>query len=237
MFKHNVAIFKFVIAALIMCCTPFRAFTQNPITGWIFISHTQKLHSKWDLFLDAQVRSVYKFKDINTLLLRSAINYNLNGNSSFALGYASKNDWEQEDNGTRFHPEHRVYQQYLFKTEFGRLQFTGRARYEQRYIRSEDEFLFSQRSRAFVACQIPVFAKKDFKKGTYLNFQDEIFLNVFHKNRVNNSFFDQNRILGSLGYRWSDKIDTEVGYMWWYQRENEGDVSSNVIQLMITSNF
>lgn len=229
--------FKIFLAALVMCCTPFRAFTQILNSGWIFVSHTQKLNSKWDLLFDAQVRTDEKVGSINTLLLRSALNYNLGTKSSFALGYASKNDWEQEDNGNRFQPEHRLYQQYIFETEFGKVEFTGRARFEQRFIRSEDEFLFSQRSRAFVACQVPVFAKKDFQKGIYLNFQDEIFLNVSHKHHINNSFFDQNRILGSLGYRWSDKIDTEVGYMWWYQRENEGDVSSNVIQLMITSNF
>lgn len=229
--------FKFVIAALILSCIPFRAITQNPISGWIFVSHTQKLNYRWDLLFDAQMRTDDKFKPIKTVLLRSALNYNLSKKTSFALGYASKNDWEQEDNDNRFQPEHRVYQQFLFKTEIGRVEFTGRARYEYRFIRSENKFLFSQRSRGFVACQIPVFAKKDFQKGMYLNFQDEIFLNVSHKDRVNNSFFDQNRILGSLGYRWSDKIDTEVGCIWWHQREKEGDLFSNVIQLMITSNF
>jgi hypothetical protein len=230
-------VYKFVILALILFSVPFRAFTQNPNTGWIFLSHTQKLNSKWDLLFDAQTRTGDKFRSINTLLLRSAFNYNVNEKSSFALGYASKNDWEQQDNETHFQPEHRIYQQYLFNTEIGRIEFTGRARYEQRFVRSENAFLFSQRARAFTAFQIPVFAAKDFKKGPYINFQDEIFLNVAHKDRVNHSLFDQNRILGSLGYRWSEKIDTELGYMWWYQRENEGDMSTNVIQLMITTSL
>ncbi|MCE7067067.1 DUF2490 domain-containing protein [Dyadobacter sp. CY326] len=234
MFKYNVAI---LIAALILCCNPFRVFAQNPASGWVFVSHTQKLNSRWDLLFDAQVRTGNKLERVNTLLLRSGLNYNLNKKSAVALGYASKNDWEQGDTGSHFQPEHRIYQQFIFKTTLGKAELTGRARYEQRFIRSEDEFLFSQRSRAFVACQIPLFAAKDFQKGMYVNVQDEIFLNVSHKQHLNNSFFDQNRILGSLGYRWSDKIDTEVGYMWWFQREVEGDVSSNVIQLMITSSF
>jgi hypothetical protein len=228
---------KFVIAALILFCTPFRALAQSSNYGWIFLSHTQKLNDKWDLLFDAQVRSGERFKLVNTLLLRSALSYNVNEKNSFALGYASKNDWEREDSLTQYQPEHRIYQQYLFNTKLGRIAFTGRARYEQRFVRTEGRFLFSQRARAFAAFQIPIFMKNDVLKGMYLNFQDEIFLNVYNKHRANNSFFDQNRILGSLGYQWSDKVETELGYMWWYQQEIEGGVPANVIQLMITTHF
>jgi hypothetical protein len=54
---------------------------------------------------------------------------------------------------------------------------------------------------------------------------------------VNNSFFDQNRPFISIDYRWSKKIDTELGYMRWLKRETEQDVSTNVFELMITTSL
>ncbi len=228
--------FRMLIVAMVLSCAHVHAFAQNPYSGWAFLSHTQQLGKKWDLLFDAQVRTGEQFKLVNTLLLRSALSYRVNDENSFALGYASKNDWEPEGNEVRFQPEHRIYQQYQLDVKLAKTEWTVRARFEQRFIRSE-RVLFSQRARAFTAFQIPIFANEDFKKGLYLNFQDEIFLNVSRKSHVNNSVFDQNRLLGSVGYRWSEKIDTELGYMYWFQREQDGDAATNVIQLMITTSF
>ena len=209
---------------------------KNENKGWVFLSHTQKLNSKWDVLFDAQVRSTNQVKFINTLLLRSAINYHLNKKHSVALGYASKNDWEHEDGkAIQYQPEHRIYQQYLFATKAAKIELTARARFEQRFVKEDKVFLFSQRARAFFAAQIPVIANKDFSKGWYVNLQNETFVNVTNRQHVNNDFFDQNRLFSAIGYRWSKKIDTEFGYMWWRQSQADGYLSSNVYQLMITT--
>ncbi|WP_439554951.1 DUF2490 domain-containing protein [Dyadobacter sp.] len=228
--------FRIFMAACVLVCIHFHVLAQNANSGWNFLSHTQQLSKKWDLLFDAQVRTGDQFKAVNTLLLRAAAGYRVNDQNAFALGYASKNDWERENNEVQFQPEHRIYQQYQLSTQLGQTEWTFRGRFEQRFVKTE-RVLFSQRARAFTAFQIPIFVQGDFKKGLYLNFQDEIFLNVSHQSHVNNSFFDQNRVLGSVGYRWSEKIDTELGYMYWYQREADGDVATHVIQLMITTSF
>lgn len=207
--------------------------TEN--TGWIFLSHTQNVSKKWDVLFDAQVRSADKVKSVNTLLLRSALSYHFSKKHSAALGYAFKGDWEHEIGVIDYQPENRIYEQYLFQSKLHKTEFTARFRFEQRFVKEEADYLFSQRARAFLAFQIPVIANKDFSKGVYVNVQDEIFTNVYKKEHVNNSFFDQNRLLFSAGYRWSKKLDTELGYMFWRQNERDGYASANVYQLMITT--
>jgi len=39
--------------------------------------------------------------------------------------------------------------------------------------------------------------KDSFYQGVFVALQDEIFMNIQNKNNINNSFFDQNRIIWS----------------------------------------
>jgi hypothetical protein len=213
------------------------ALAQQENKGWFFLSHTQTLSKKWAILFDAQVRSTDKFMFVNTLLLRGGLRYSLNDKHSVAFGYVNKDDWEHEGKGITFQLEHRIYQQYLFETNLGKAEFTARGRFEQRFIRPgpDSAFRFSQRARVFAAFQLPVFANRNFSRGWYVAVQNEVFLNVTHRQNVNNSFFDQNRLYGSIGYRWSKKLDTELGYYWWRQSEMDGYTSSNVYQVMFTT--
>lgn len=206
-------------------------------TGWIFLTHTQKISKKFKALADVQVRSADKLIHFETLLLRGAIGYNLNDNNSVAFGYAYKGDWTTENGKSMYSPENRIYEQYLFETKIKRTQFTFRLRQEQRFIKDTGRYQFSQRSRALLGFQIPIVANADFSKGLYATIQDEIFVNSHHKEKVNNSFFDQNRPFVSIGYRWSKKIDVEIGYMRWVQREHEENTSTNVYQVMITTSL
>lgn len=225
------------ITGLILCFASITAYAQtNETQGWFFITHQQKLSSKFDLLGDAQLRTANKFDYLNTLLLRSALSYNFNKKHSAALGYAYKGDWEHELEGTAYTLENRIYQQYLYNFKIHRTELSARARLEQRWIK-EESTRFSQRARAFISAQIPLVADTGFTHGLYAGIQNELFFNVQHKERVNHSLFDQNRSFVSVGYRWSKKIDTELGYMHWFQKEMDGDFRRNILQLMITTKF
>ncbi|CAM3685130.1 DUF2490 domain-containing protein [Mucilaginibacter galii] len=225
------------ITGFILCFASVTAYAQtNETQGWFFITHQQKLSSKFDLLMDAQLRTANKFDYLNTLLLRGALSYNFNKKHSAALGYAYKGDWEHETEGTAYTLERRLYQQYLYNFKIHRTELSARARLEQRWIKEENT-RFSQRARAFVSAQIPLMADTGFTRGLYTGIQNELFLNVQHKDRVNHSLFDQNRSFVSLGYRWSKKIDTELGYMYWFQKELDGGFRRNILQVMITTKF
>ncbi len=211
----------------------FAQTTENK--AWFFLSHTQEASKKWNVLADVQVRSSNKVKRVESLLLRSALSYNLNDHHSIALGYAYKGDWEEELAKLKYQLEHRIYQQYLYSHNLKRTELTVRFRLEQRFVKEEDTFDFSQRLRSFLSFQIPISANRDFSKGLYAALQNEVFMNVLHKENVNNHFLDQNRFYVAFGYRWNTKIDTEIGYYNWQQKESDETTVSNVVQLMFTT--
>jgi hypothetical protein len=222
-----------ILASLILHSSGNAQSTENK--GWLFLTHTQKLSKKWDGLADIQFRSSNEWKRIETVLLRGALAYNINDEHAVALGYAYKGDWEEAISKFDFQLEHRIYQQYRYNRNLKRTELTARLRLEQRFVKEEAAFDFSQRFRGLLGFQIPLYANKDFSKGLYTNLQNELFVNIQHKEKVNNHFFDQSRSYISLGYRWSKKIDTEIGYMHWRQKEKDGTAISNVAQLMITT--
>jgi len=222
---------------LVLCVASFTCVAQKHETqGWIFITHQQTLSSKFNLLADVQLRTADKYAYLNTLLLRTGLSYNINKKHSIALGYAYKGDWEHEETGTAYTLENRIFQQYLYSFKIRNTEISARARLEQRWI-NEESTHFSQRARAFISAQIPLIADTGFTKGLYTGIQNELFLNVQHKQRVNQSVFDQNRSFVSLGYRWSKKVDTEFGYMYWFQKEMDDSYRRHILQLTVTTSF
>jgi len=204
--------------------------------AWIFFSHTQKLTPKFDLLADVQLRSSDHITVLSAILLRTALSYNLNKKQSVAIGYAHKGDWQKGEGEKTYLPEHRVYEQFMQNFKLERIEIMLRGRLEQRMVK-EESYNFSQRARLLLSLQIPLVADWDFTKGIYVNLQNEIFLNVQHKNRVNGSLLDQNRPYISGGYRLGKGMDIELGYTRWLQREYTGDETTHVMQLMVTTSL
>jgi len=222
-----------ITAVLVICCLTVSG-QQNG--AWFFLSHTQKLNKKFDILADVQLRSTDHLTYLSSVLLRTAFNYKLNKRQAVALGFAHKGDWEVEESGKRYLPEQRIYQQYIQNFKLERIEMMIRGRLEQRFVK-KDSYQFSQRARLLLSAQIPLIADKDFTHGIYANLQDEVFLNVQNRENVNGSVLDQNRPYISAGYRLSKKMDIEFGYTRWLQREETGDRTAHVMQLMITTNL
>ena len=231
-------IIRKILPIVLFCIIALNTAAQTENTGWLFISHIQKVSEKFDVLADFQLRSSDQLSDFSALLFRTALNYNINKKHAVALGYAFLGKREENEMEVKvFNPEHRIYEQYLFNFNTKRTEWTLRFRLEQRFINQEKQTDFSQRARGFLAAQIPLIANADFSKGIYTGIQNELFLTVQNKNKVNGRMFDQNRSFASLGYRWSKKIDTEFGYLFWSQKDDEGYAKTNVWQLMITTSF
>jgi len=79
--------------------------------------------------------------------------------------------------------------------------------------------------------------KTSFNKGFFGAVQNEIFLNVQNKDKINESLFDQNRAYLAIGYRFSPKIDIDAGYMNQFVKGATTDVSNNIIQMAVYTRF
>jgi hypothetical protein len=228
---------KYLISIGILCMLFTTSSAQtSENSGWLFLSHTQKLSNKFDLLADFQLRSANKYDYWKNVLSRTALNYNFSERHSIAIGYVYLGEWEKAEDHKEYSREHRVYGQYQVSFHQRKKEFNVRGRFEQRFVK-EDEIKISQRARIFASLQAPLVTNTDFTQGLYFKLQNELFLNVQNKDDVNGSLFDQNRPYVALGFRASKKLDFETGYMRLVQRKDEGVLTTNTIQVMITTNF
>ena len=193
------------LAALtIMLMLPFIAFSQDSNFGnWMIYFGNKKFNSKWNLHHEIQYRNYNAIGDLEQLLLRTGLGYNLSENNYILMGYGyilSENYIGDTDDKVQVN-EHRIYQQFISKQKFKKMSLQHRFRFEERFV--EDEF--KMRFRYFLGLNVAL--SKNESTRYYLSAYNEIFLNT------KSSIFDRNRLYGGIGYRLSDKIRFEIGYM------------------------
>lgn len=158
--------------------------------------------------------------------IRTWIQYQLNPSVNFAVSpFALFGTWT----GSSFQPEIRPALQMTTNNNIGRIALSSRYRYEFRFFGDKknidhDEifgdastFHFTAASRKgrfryMLRATIPL-NNKTIVKGTYYAVTSaEVFLNT-GKNVNNNNLVDQLRFYGGLGYKFSDNMRVELGYM------------------------
>ena len=230
---------KKIIFLIIIFASPVKGMVAqtSEIAGWFFLSHSQKLVKKWSYMTDIQLRSSPGFKYLQNILLRPGLLYKITDNHSVGIGYTYFASWDNNKSPHTFDPENRIFEQYILELELGRLMLNNRFRLEQRFIQKTGENVFAQRFRHQVQAKFRLNSDIAFKKGWYLKLQNEIFLNIQNKENTNNNFFDQNRPYIALGYRFTKKIETEIGYYHRYQLQEDSRKNDPVIQLMVITDL
>jgi len=174
-----------------------------------------EIFKKFSLTSDVQFRSSDDWGYIRNVLIRPGLTYYINSKSNATVGYAFIGSYNRLDGAAKNAlTENRIWEQYIYNMKFGRVSLQNRFRLEQRFIERQTDDVFSQRLRYFARAIIPLTKQQTaFNKGVFAALQDEIFLNIQNKDQLNNSVFDQNRVYGAIGYRFSPKFDLEAGYL------------------------
>jgi hypothetical protein len=180
---------------------------QNSEVGnWFLYFGNQKINDRWNWHNEVQYRNYNFVGDLEQLLLRTGIGYNLSeNNNNLLLGYAYVHS-EPYVSGTddKFKTdEHRIFQQFITKEQFGRVNIQHRYRFEQRFI---DEN-FKMRLRYFLSLNVPINKKVMDKNAIYASAYNEIFINT------EANYFDRDRIYGGVGYCFNKSLKMEVGVM------------------------
>ena len=183
---------------------PIFAIGQDSNFGnWMIYFGNKKINSKWNLHNEVQYRNYNAIGDLEQLLLRVGLGYNLTERTNLLFGYGyilSENYIGDTDEKVQVN-EHRIYQQVITKQNFKNLSIQHRYRFEQRFV--EDDFKL--RFRYFLGINVP-FSKKETNRS-YLSAYNEIFLNT------ESPIFDRNRLYGGIGYKINDSVKIELGYM------------------------
>lgn len=199
---------KKLIAALIFFVSSSLSFSQDSDLGnWIICFGNKKINAKLNWHHEVQYRNYNAIGDLEQLLLRTGVGYNLTeNNNNLLLGYGfirSENYIGILDEKVAFN-EHRIYQQFITKQNIGRVKVQHRYRLEERWVDDAD---FKMRFRYFLALNVPLNNKDMIDNTVYLSGYNEIFLN--HKNGI----FDRNRLYGGVGYKVNSLMRFELGYM------------------------
>jgi hypothetical protein len=221
---------------------PVSLHAQDQFSGWFAIFNTTKLGKKTALLNDVQFRSTDNIQHLQTLLVRTGLQYSITSKLGLTLGYASIDNRRQLSGISGYLTEHRVWQQLIYNHKTGPVFIQHRFRSEQRFIPAarisnneieSDGFGKAYRLRYFIRNIVPL--KKQtgaFTEGVFASLQNEVFINTGNKSNVNGKTFDQNRLYIAGGYRLNKKIDLEAGYMYQYiQGRNNTSVNNHIAQI------
>lgn len=194
-----------VVLILALTLPLFVQAQDSDLGNWLIYIGNKKLNSKWNIHNEVQYRNYNAVGDLEQLLLRTGLGYNINEKNNILLGYGyilSENYIGETDEKVSVN-EHRIFQQFTTKQSIGEVGLSHRYRFEQRFV--EDDF--KMRFRYFLGFKIPLQYKENGKNPLYLSAYNEIFLNT------KSSVFDRNRVYGGLGYTFSKQLRLELGYM------------------------
>ena len=227
------------VVLIIMASGKLYAQTQHQNSGWFMFLNNTKFNDKWGLQFDVQLRSADDWGYLRNTLVRPALQYFINNKHNVALGYL----WQTTHTESAGSPdltlhEHRIFEQYIYSHKIKSVFASHRFRVEQRFIGRTGEDVFSQRFRYFFRLIQPLQkAQPTFTKGPFVALQNEVFLNIQNKDKINNSVFDQNRLYLAAGYRFSKQFDLEAGYMNQATHGVSNNTVNNIIQLAVYTRF
>ena len=174
--------------------------------NWLIYFGNKQINKKWNWHREMQLRNYNVLGDVEQLLFRTGIGYNLSeNNNNILLGYAfiNSNKYVTDYNDKTSSNEHRIYQQFITRQSFGRLNLLHRYRIEERFMADHVNVRF----RYYLLLNLAI-NKPFIQKGAiYASLYNEVFLNA--KSPV----FDRDRIYGGLGYVISDNLRFEFGSM------------------------
>jgi hypothetical protein len=200
---------------------------QNSDLGnWLIYFGNYRANEKWNWHHEVQYRNYNAIGDLEQLLLRTGLGYNLSENNNNILagyGYILSENYLSNQTEKVVLEEHRLFQQFITHQRSHHIQLQHRYRLEQRWI-GED---FKWRFRYFLSLQLPLLHLQERDRFLYLSLYNEIFL------QPGQQPFDRNRLYGGLGYQWSDSVKMELGYMNQFLFQDHRDQINWIVFLLL----
>lgn len=185
------------------------SFAQKDPQGWLmYFGQTKIKTSKFAIHHELQLRDHQLLGDHNQTLLRVGLQYQVKPYLTTTVGYGFIYNEQSGSPNNPFH-ENRIYQEALFSHKLQRTGMRHRIRLEERFVEGKD---FSGRFRYCIFADIPFTQHGLGAKGWYAALYNEIFLNLSDDDGMD--FFDRNRAYLGAGYKVSDALGIQIGYMY-----------------------
>lgn len=214
---------------------------------WFTLLNRLNINKNWSISNEIHERAGAFLSEQGTFLVRPSVDYHLNSNVEFSVGYSYINNKPNDPNPN---PkigviENNIWEQVLLKTKIGKVNFQHRLRQENRWFDTVGQNLdgsykktgtdFANRFRYRLTVNTDI---KKFENNQSLFFQafDEVWIpqmdNLTPKSLSRNWFY------AGLGYKFNSKTNLQVGYM--SQFDNIGNntyISTPILQTTFVRNF
>lgn len=194
--------------------------------NWLMYIGAQPIGKRALLWNEVQYRNHNALGDLEQLLLRGGIGWNLSdNNNNLLVGYAwiHSEPYVPGTDEKRNFNENRLFQQFVTRQRFGRTYIQHRYRIEERFLPSD----FRVRFRYFLSVNIPLNHKSLDKGAWYLSAYNELFLHA------DGPVFDRDRVYGALGLVIRKDLRLEAGWMSQIQERR----SRSQFQLLLLNNL
>ena len=182
-------------------CTKLTAQTGS----WSIVNVKMDLNEKWNLFGEAQIRSLKFYDDFHYYELKGGATYKFSKTFSASAGAGMFDTYSPGGNfkSPMANDETRTWVQLSMMQYEKRLKFEHRYRAEQRWTSNG----FRNRFRYRLNTILPLKKKKVEPKTFYLNASNEI----FYTDRA--PYFERNRLFLGGGYEFSEGFSMQGGWM------------------------
>lgn len=201
---------------------------EDKLGAWYSYFGSQQLNkTSWNWHNEIQYRNFNKGGDLEQLLLRTGIGYNLtSGNNNILLGYGFIHgrpypNPDLEDKVTV--NEHRLFQQFITKQSISRVNVQHRYRFEQRFLPDN----FKLRFRYLLGATVPLNKTAMDANALYVSAYNEIFIHT------DGNLFDRNRSFAGIGYVIKKDLRFDVGFM----RQMLAQRSRNQVMVSLYNNL
>ena len=197
----------------------------NRLGSWNILHLRYPLNSKWTLFTEGQLRSLRFYANFHYHEWTGGVIYRPNRQVALTLAIG---DYDTYREGGSFvkpknNDEFRIWPQFTFTQEIGRVRLEHRYRSEQRFTLNG----FRLRFRSRVGIQVPL-NTKEMKAGTvFLSASNELFFT----NKP--TYFERNRLLLLCGKRFSDALTAHIGYVHQFDYRINDETGRGFLQVAI----
>ena len=202
---------------------------KENISSFNSISITYKVHPKFFLFAEGQLRGIEEYSYPDYYEIKGVIGYNLTKNHKPFIGIGRYGNYK---NHAMDKEEFRVWLQDVIDIKLGKFKFENRFRAEKSWFYEPQKEVHSDRIRLRYRLNISLpLNAESVKPGTlFANVYNEVFFVT-----TENPLFARNRVFGGFGYQIDENFGIASGYLW--QREFAKSGNKNVHFLYLALNI
>ncbi len=189
---------------------------------WLVYNGNHKVADRWGIHSEYQLRRSEFVREPMQYFIRMGVDYYSPKSGQFTAGYGWFHSIPYGEQPTKYSTnEHRLWQQYMYKTTLERTELIHRYRLEQRWMENwsstdntnftHNGFIFRQRARYRFLINHPISRKELIDNTLFMAISDEIFLG-FGKG-IGKNVLDQNRFYAGLGWRFTKNFQFQIGYL------------------------